>query len=79
MKLEKLAISDEGFIFDPETGNSFITNEMGSQIIKYLKEGLTIEEITKKISNEYEVDEKEVIKDVLEFIEQLRIYGLFRG
>ena len=44
-KLERLAINDEGFIFDPETGNSYTVNKTGLFIIKLLKEGKNEEEI----------------------------------
>ena len=37
-RLNRLAINDEGFIFDPETGNSFTVNGTGLFIIKLLKE-----------------------------------------
>ncbi len=78
MKINRLAISEEGFIFDPETGNSFTTNSTGLTILKYLKEGMSIEKIASKIAQEYEIEEEEALKDILDFIEQLRIYGIFQ-
>ena len=38
-KLERLAISDEGFIFDPESGNSYTVNGTALFILRLLKEG----------------------------------------
>jgi len=36
-KITRLAISDEGFIFDPERGDSFTTNKTGLYILELLK------------------------------------------
>ncbi len=76
MKVKHLAISEDGFIFDPTTGNSFTTNETGLFILQLLKEGKTPEEIVQALVQEYEVDEKEAERDVLDFMEKLRRYKL---
>jgi PqqD family protein of HPr-rel-A system len=75
-KLKRLAINEEGFIFDPETGNSFVVNQTGLFILKKLREGLSEEEIIKQLTEEYEVDEDTARRDLYDFLEQLRIYGL---
>jgi len=78
-KISRLAISDEGFIFDPETGTSFTVNSTGLFILKCLKEGLTEEEILSKVCSEFDVSEEEAKRDLLDFLDQLRIYGLVKG
>ena len=75
-KLERLAINDEGFIFDPETGNSFTVNRTGLFVIKLHKEGKNEEEIVKALTEEFETDEDEAKRDLVDFLEQLRLYGL---
>lgn len=75
-KLSKIALSDEGFIFDPETGNSYTVNPTGLFILKLLKEGKGQEEIAKALAEEFDVSEKEALRDTADFIEQLRFYGL---
>jgi PqqD family protein of HPr-rel-A system len=75
-KLNRLAVNDEGFIFDPETGNSFTVNKTGLFIIKLLKEGKNEDEIVELLTKEFEVNEEEARKDLLDFIEQLKILGL---
>jgi PqqD family protein of HPr-rel-A system len=75
-KLKQLAISEEGFIFDPMTGNSFTTNRTGLAILEALKEGKKEEEIVKLLASKYEVSEEEVRKDLTDFLEQLRYYAL---
>ena len=78
-KLERLAINDEGFIFDPETGNSYTVNKTGLFIIKLLKEGKSEDEIVKALSEKFDVSEEDARRDLVDFIEQLRLYGLLEG
>jgi len=78
-KLMKLAISDEGFIFDPETGNSYTTNPTGLLILRMLKEGKGEEEIVKALTEEFGAEEEEARRDLYDFLEQLRAYGLVEG
>jgi PqqD family protein of HPr-rel-A system len=75
-KLKRLAINEEGFAFDPETGNSFVVNQTGLFILKKLREGLSEEEIIKVLTEEFEVDEDTARRDFYDFLEQLRILGI---
>ncbi|WP_038056112.1 PqqD family peptide modification chaperone [Thermodesulfobacterium hydrogeniphilum] len=75
-KLNRLAINEEGFIFDPDTGNSFTVNQTGLLIIKALKENKTEKEILELLKEEFEVEEKEAQRDLIDFMEQLKLYGL---
>jgi len=75
-RLAQLAISEEGFIFDPVTGNSFTTNKTGLFIIQALKEGKKIENIVQMLVEKYEVSKEEAEKDVTDFVEQLRYHHL---
>ncbi len=78
MKISRLAMNDEGFIFDPETGNSYTVNETGLFILRKLKEGLSPAEISMALSEEYRVSFEEAERDVEEFLEDLKRYGLWR-
>ncbi|MCD6319111.1 MAG: PqqD family protein [Candidatus Desulfofervidaceae bacterium] len=75
-KLARLAISEEGFIFDPVSGNSFTTNKTGLFNLKALKEGKGEEEIVQALTEKYETTKEGAEKDVTDFIEQLRYYRL---
>ncbi len=70
--LNKLAISDNGFIFDPTTGLSYNCNDMALTIISLLKSGLSDTEIEAKILSEYEVTEENLNRDVAYFLTQLK-------
>ena len=78
-KLSRLAISDEGFLFDPETGNSFTVNGTGLLVIKLLKEGKGEKEVVEALTREFDVSAEEAKRDFLDFIEQLKLFGLLEG
>lgn len=71
-KLNSLAISDNGFIFKPSTGESFTTNEMGLFIIQLLKENKSGEEIINAIMEEFEVDSVTAGRDLYEYLDFLK-------
>lgn len=71
-KLNSLAISDNGFIFKPSTGESFTTNEMGLFIIQHLKGNKSGEEIINAIMEEFEVDSVTAGRDLYEYLDFLK-------
>jgi len=72
MKLKRnIAHSDSGFVFDPNTGDSFSTNPIGIEIIKMLKDGKDINEIRAAMLKIYMVDESAFEKDYYDFITML--------
>jgi len=78
-KLSSLALNEEGFVFDPTTGNSFTTNDIGLSIIRYLKEGKNSEETLQSLLGEFEIDSDTAQRDLIDFLAQLRVYRLFEG
>ena len=75
-RLSQLAINEEGFVFDPLTGESFTVNQTGLLILKDLKEGKSQEEIINDITENFEVSQEEAERDLIDFIEKLRSYRL---
>ena len=71
-KLNSLAISDNGFIFKPSTGESFTTNELGLIIIHHLKEGKPANEIIDEITTEFEIDKVTAGRDLYEYLDFLK-------
>ncbi len=78
MKLRRLAINEEGFIFDPETGNSYTVNETGLFILEKLRQGLSSEEIARLLGQEYDISPEEARRDLEDFLEVLVRYGLWK-
>ena len=56
-KLSNLAMNDNGFIFDPESGYSYTANETGMFILKRMAEGMLRQDIFKELSEVYDVSE----------------------
>ncbi len=72
MNIKKnIAISDSGFIFNPDTGESFSANPIGLEVLELLKDGLDFENIQKKILEKYKSDKDTVERDYHDFINLL--------
>ncbi len=77
MRFKKnIATSEAGFIFNPGSGDSFSSNPIGSDILSYLKEDKSRQEIIELICAKYEVEKNQFEKDLEDFISQLRDHNL---
>ena len=77
MKLKKnIAISESGFIFNPEIGTSFTTNSLGVAILKQLKEKTSLEKIKNSIIKNYDIDSMTCEKDLDDFLRIVNQYSL---
>ena len=77
MKLkDNIAISESGYLFNPSTGESFIVNPLGMEVLQLVKKGRSFEEISKEILAHYSVDTITFEKDYHDFLHQLRQYLL---
>jgi hypothetical protein len=77
MKIKNnIALSDSGFIFNPDTGESFTVNPLGSTIITFLKDGKSVSEITGELQQSYDIDRNTLEKDTEDFIGLLRNFSL---
>jgi hypothetical protein len=71
-----LAVSDNGFIFNPYNGDSFSTNNVGADLIRLLKENKSMSQIMQSLLETYDVDPILLEKDVEDFIAQLKDHYL---
>ena len=77
MRIKKnIAISDTGFVFNPTTGDSYSMNQVGREILDYLAEGKSLEEIKPLMTSKYEVDEASFEKYYFDFLSMLRQFEL---
>jgi len=74
--LARLAINDDGFLFNPQTGDSFIVNTTGAEIFQHLKKGLSDMDIMALLESAYAIDANQAHSDVIDFIQQLHNYQL---
>lgn len=77
-RLDDLAISRNGFVFDPMTGASFSLNAPGMVMIEGLKEGRGRGAILADLRERFAVPEPgtDLDADLEDFVEQLRRHGL---
>ncbi|HCM15244.1 MAG: PqqD family protein [Candidatus Cloacimonadales bacterium] len=75
-RLENLAMNDNGFIFDPNTGYSYTSNATGIYILKLLAAGLEKESIRAQLIAEYEVNEDNFNSDFEHFTLMLEALDL---
>ena len=77
MKLKKnIAISESGFLFDPNTGESFNLNKTGRFILKMLAENKDENEIMEAVINKYEVEPQAYHRYMDDFEHMLRQFGI---
>ncbi len=77
MKLQKyLAVSESGFAFLSNTGDTFILNNTANFIIHQIQQGHDEETIVENLMENYDVDKITAEKDVNDFISQIKHFDL---
>lgn len=80
MKIKKnVATSENGFIFNPATGDSFTSNNIGSEIIEAMKRGESEQEIKSAIMEKYEVSAEQLNRDWEDWMLQLKEANLLEA
>ena len=74
-----LALNDQGFVFDPTTGESYVVNPVGLAILEQLREGRGEGDIVTGIAERFGVDDAEARRGVGDFLARLRSFGLVTG
>jgi len=69
---EEVKISDNGFVFNSKTGDSFSLNPFGLELIKNILEEKELENLKKEIIEKYDVDDLTFEKDFYEFCALLK-------
>jgi len=72
--LQRLAISESGFVFDPVSGHNVTVNETGLFILRLLQRNNQLNPLLDKLISEYDTPRRELERDVLEFAGLLRDY-----
>ena len=76
--LQQLALSDDGFIFDPTSGQSFTVSDTGLFILKGLKQGNSTDQIAQALMEVYDVNSDEAHHDTLDFVLHLKNHRLLK-
>jgi len=75
-RLDHLAVSNEGFVFDPSSGDSFQVSEIGLVILTALRAGRTADAIAQALTEKYDVSLADAQHDVADFQASLGNHGL---
>ena len=75
-RLTQLTINEEGFAFNPSTGESFMVNRTGIQILKELQAGNEAVDAALRLTESYSVAITEALRDIIDFQARLKSMGL---
>ena len=73
---KNIAVSESGFVFDPSSGDSYSLNSIGLEILTLIRDGQNLTEITRVITDKYDVDPIVFEQYYLDFVAQLRHYHI---
>lgn len=80
MKLKKnIAISESGFVFDPNSGDSFSMNPIGIEILSMINEGKDQGDIFNFVLKKYEVDRATFEHNYFDFVGLLKQFNLLEN
>jgi hypothetical protein len=75
-KLSDLAINQEGFAFDPSTGDSFVINQTGLIVLQSLQDGIDEAKIARELAGQFDVTEDSALRDIGDFVSRLKMLKL---
>lgn len=77
MTLRKnIAVSENGFVFDPSTGDSFTLNNTALEIVELIKSGKSHNEVVTFLLEKYDADKPLIERYLVEFFEEMKTYSL---
>lgn len=68
----EIKISDNGFVFNSRTGDSFNLNPFGLELMKYIEAENDFDQIKIQILEKYDIDDLSFEKDFYEFCALLK-------
>ena len=75
-RITSLAVNEEGFVFDPTSGDSYVTNATGMLILQGLRRGDDEEKLASSLATQFEVEPTVAWRDVTDFLSRLRLMNL---
>ncbi len=73
---QNIVITETGFVFDSDTGDSYSTNPLGKELLEKLKSSLDVDEITGQITAKYDVESGQFQRYFDDFVIMLRHFNL---
>lgn len=75
-RLRQILVHNDGFAFDPTTGESFTCNSTAAFIINLLKSEKSPQEVSLELADAFDVTGQDADHDVFDFIYHLRILNI---
>ncbi len=69
---KNLALSENGFLFDARTGNTFSLNRTGTFLLRQLIDGAAPAGLSESLTEEFEIDQATASRDVEQFLFRLK-------
>jgi hypothetical protein len=66
-----IALSENGFVFNPSTGDSFTMNKTGREVLMLIKEGKNLDQIADLMGEKYDVDRVTLVRYLEDFVNEL--------
>lgn len=73
---EEIRISDNGFVFNSKTGDSFNVNATGLELVKLIAQDLDFDTIKNKFLEKYDLDDLSFEKDFYEFCAMIKYHQI---
>jgi hypothetical protein len=73
---ENIALSENGFVFNPSTGDSFTMNNTGKEVMMLIKDGKNISQIAELMIEKYDVDRNTLERYLSDFLNDLSVNNL---
>ncbi len=74
--LENLALSENGFLFDARTGNTYTLNCTGAMLLRELIDGTSEEHLADRLIEKFDVASDVADHDVEQFLFRLKDLGV---
>ena len=71
-----IALSENGFVFNPATGDSYTINNTGKEVLILIREGKNIDQIIDSMLGKYDVDKTTLERYLADFINDLSVINL---
>ena len=76
---ENIVVTETGFVFDPDTGESYSVNPIGRELLEKIRQQLDAGEITNQITERYDIDAIRFQRYFDDFLIMLRHFNLVTG
>ena len=69
-------VVDETVILDPESGDYFSLDEIGSRMIELFRSTCSVDQTVKAMAQEYDADEAKIERDLITLLDEMAKHGI---